>query len=83
MGQPPFEDALAELIKEYGKSLTDNQVIVGLETALAAVKALSGDGEESGGPYTCMHCCASTWNDDDWCDECLEETRSRNAEAEK
>jgi len=30
--------------------------------------------EESGGPYTCCRCTASTWNDDDWCDECRAES---------
>ena len=30
------------------------------------------------GPHTCCQCNAATWNDDDWCDECVEAARAEN-----
>lgn len=33
---------------------------------------------EGSGPYTCMKCCAATWNDSDVCDDCEEEARKEN-----
>ena len=30
--------------------------------------------DDEGGPFTCCQCCAPTWNDDDWCDDCRDPT---------
>lgn len=41
----------------------------------ALLERLEGDG-----PYTCMRCIASTWNDDDVCDACVAEFAKQNEE---
>ena len=40
---------------------------------------MSGDLVErlrGSGPYTCCQCTAATWNDDDWCNECVAEAQA-------
>lgn len=32
------------------------------------------------GPYSCIRCDNSTWNDDDICDQCAEDDRKLNEE---
>lgn len=73
-----------EIVKHYMAKPIERTVGMG-NTPLAAVQdamlASSGGNrgqevvtdtpdQESDGPYTCIRCCAGTWNDNDLCDEC-------------
>ncbi len=50
---------------------------------MASEELMAENAAESDGPYTCCRCDNSTWNDDDWCDRCVEEARLENERMEK